>query len=462
MKKLHLLNAVRAYYTNKISVSNLGKYISVLVVTFGLLISHASFADSLYGVSLANLEGNAHSRSNPGPSSLYVIDEATGAGTLIGDIGYAVNSIAFDPTAGLMYGATTSWSGDFNGLLLINLSTGAATEIGAFGAGFTSILGLSFNSSGELIGWHDPDADDPVRIDKATGAATTLGPGTGTAQQVLAFDNSDKLILAQGSSVYEINTITGVATLTETLHFDPGHGGADINNITGDLWASATKGRTQDSIIRVTNLATDTFTDIDTDVEYLNALAFSGASFLPGIDVSINVEGGTSQQCDEAGGKYVELAATVDLRGGAVLDSIYWTVDGNAADFGESIMPFLSLGTYSISATASGVSGIYDTASISLNVFDTVRPDLSIEFIDTRTGQAVTSVEGRKTRFIEVRMSGADVCDADVDVSGVVNPVYAVTDGEVIKINNKKQKVDLPTTAIEVTAQQQMIVITNN
>ena len=230
--------------------------------------------DALFGVSL-----NGFSNGNPGPSDLYIIDEVTGAGTFIGNIGYAVNSIAFDPTTGLMYGSTTTWSGDFNGLLLIDPATGAATEIGAFGAEFTSILGLSFNSLGELFGWHDPGADDPVRIDKTTGAATTVGAsGIGTAQQVMAFDNSDQLILVQDFTTYDINTTTGAADSAPIpdLSFDPGHGGADIHNTTGDLWASATNGRTEDSIIRVTDIATDSSRDIDTDVEYLNALAFGG------------------------------------------------------------------------------------------------------------------------------------------------------------------------------------------
>ena len=172
----------------------------------------------------------------------------------------------------------------------------------------------------------------------------------------------------------------------------------------------------------------------------------------PSIDVSINVEGGTYQQCDEVGGKYVELAATVDLGGGAVLDSIEWTVDGNSAGLGGSIMPFLSLGAHSISATATGVSGIYDTASSSVSIVDTVRPDLSIEFIDTRTGQVVTSVEGARTSFIGVRLSGMDACDADVDISGVAKPAYAILAGEVIKIQGNNRDVDMPTTAIEVTA----------
>jgi hypothetical protein len=62
----------------------------------------------LYGVSL-----NGHSSGSPGSSSLYSINPGSGAGTLIGtDLGYAVNSLAVDPTTGLMYAATTTWSGE--------------------------------------------------------------------------------------------------------------------------------------------------------------------------------------------------------------------------------------------------------------------------------------------------------------------------------------------------------------
>ena len=282
--------------------------------------------DSLYGVSL-----NGFRSGDSGPSSLYVIDEVTGAGELIGeiingDIDYAVNSIAFDPTTGLMYASTTSWSGDFNGLLQIDPSTGAAAEIGAFGSEFRSILGLSFNSAGELFGWHDPSADDPVRIDKATGAATPIGDaGLSTGGHVMAFDNSDKLMLVQGGSVYEINTDTGAATLTETLPFNPGSGGGDINNTTGDLWASATMGRTQDSIIRVTDDEADTFTDIDTDVEYLNALAFGGTGdFQPAfptvvVDLDFNFDFDTG----------IPAAATLAIKGDTTaVGTITDTTDG--------------------------------------------------------------------------------------------------------------------------------------
>lgn len=172
----------------------------------------------------------------------------------------------------------------------------------------------------------------------------------------------------------------------------------------------------------------------------------------PAIDVAINVAGGTYQQCNETGGSQVELTATVDLSGGAVLSSISWTVDGDAAGSGNSITPFLSLGTHTVDVTATGVSGVYDTASTTIQVIDTVKPALSVEFINTRTGEAVTSVDGAGVSFIEVRLHGSDVCDADVDVAGVVKPVYAVKGGEIIKIQGNNKDIDIPTTAIEVSA----------
>jgi hypothetical protein len=125
-----------------------------------------------------------------------------------------------------------------------------------------------------------------------------------------------------------------------------------------------------------------------------------------------------------------------------------WTIDGNAAGSGISITPFLSLGSHLISITATGVSGIYATASATVNVIDTVKPGLSIELIDTRSGQAVTLVDGSGVGFIEVHLYGTDACDSDFDVAGAGKPVYVVIDGEVIKIQGNCQNVTLPTTAL--------------
>lgn len=172
----------------------------------------------------------------------------------------------------------------------------------------------------------------------------------------------------------------------------------------------------------------------------------------PSIEVAIDVEGGTNQQCNDIGGNNVELTATVVLSNGAELASIDWTVDGIAAGSGASITPFLSLGSHSISVTATGVSGIHDTASTTVQVVDTVKPSLSIEFVDSRTGQTISSVDGARVTFVEVSLNGSDVCDADVEVAGVAKPVFDITGGQIIRIQGRNNQVDMPTSAIEVTA----------
>lgn len=172
----------------------------------------------------------------------------------------------------------------------------------------------------------------------------------------------------------------------------------------------------------------------------------------PGIDVEINIAGGSNQQCNEAGGNHVELTATVDLSGGAELASVDWEVDGNAAGSGVSITPFLSLGSHNISVTATGISGVYDTTNTSLQIVDTINPELSVEFIDTRTGEILSSVEGSRVTFVDVRLNGSDICDANVDVAGVAKPAFDISGDVIIKIQGNNNTVDMPASAIEVTA----------
>lgn len=172
----------------------------------------------------------------------------------------------------------------------------------------------------------------------------------------------------------------------------------------------------------------------------------------PGIEVSLNVLDGTLQECNAVGGREVALSASVSLKGGSELSSIDWVINGEAAGNGPSIQPFLALGSHAVQVTATTIGGHYNTATTTVNVRDTVRPNLAIAFHDTRTGQAVTSVDGAGVSFIEVRLDASDVCDPAVAVMGVAKPVHAIIGGEVIRIQGKNQDVNLPTTAIEVSA----------
>jgi hypothetical protein len=248
----------------------------ILYGVLATLLITTSAQAAIFGVSL-----NGHHSTNVGPSSLYSIDSVTGAGTLVGtNLGHAVNSIAIDPTTGIMYGTTTNWSGTNSSLLKIDPVTGTSTVVGSCGL-FLGCRTLTSDSVGNLWGWTE-SGDDAVTINKSTGTATVAGEsGVFTAGQVLAFDASDNLTLVQHANNYTINQGTGAAVLGSTLSFDPGSGGAAFDFSTGLLWAALTTGKTQDSKIRVTDLAGNSFTDLDTDVEYLHALTIGSISAVP-------------------------------------------------------------------------------------------------------------------------------------------------------------------------------------
>lgn len=194
-------------------------------------------------------------------TNLIRIDIATGATTVIGPHGIGgspdLEAIAFDPTTGILYTASDNGS-----LYTFDINTGAATLIGALGVstGFNS--GMAFDSSGQgyLI-----TTSGLFTFDKATGAATLIstftpsialsggafiGPtlygspdngsspslniiNTATAvltpvgalgapssdQTGLSYDNASStlyMLNESDSSIYSLNTVTGVATLVST------------------------------------------------------------------------------------------------------------------------------------------------------------------------------------------------------------------------------------------------------
>lgn len=163
-------------------------------------------------------------------STLVELDPATG-GLIrtIGAVGYTVNGLSYDPVGKKMYGSTAGHDPVHNGLIEIDLGTGAGTPIGAsgWGLGGASVTNIAVNSAGAMFGWWDPSMDDLVSIDKTTGIATLVGEsGIGTGGNGLAFNGSGQLFMFQSSSTYAIDTSTGAATwLGDVGGFPGGYGG---------------------------------------------------------------------------------------------------------------------------------------------------------------------------------------------------------------------------------------------
>lgn len=162
-------------------------------------------------------------------STLVELDPATGAVLqTIGPVGYLVNGLDYDPTTGKLFGGTAYQDPNFNGLIEIDMTTGAGTPVGAANwgrGGPEAITNITVNSAGQMFGWTEW-LDSLVAIDTTTGVATDVGPsGIGTAQYGLSFDSNDVLYLVNyDGAIYVVNTATGVATWQGTIGTTAHHG----------------------------------------------------------------------------------------------------------------------------------------------------------------------------------------------------------------------------------------------
>lgn len=198
----------------------------------------------------------------------------------IGDVGYYVNGLTYDDTTDTLYATTSYNDPNFpNGLIVINKTTGAGTEIGS---NVDYLNCPAVNSLGAMFGWTE-SSDDLVTIDKATGLFTVVGDASlSTAEQGLAFDGNDNLWLFNGDgNAYEMNTATGAATYVTSLIDDNtiAHHG-DFSPTTGYYWGIDTTNYytpTGERNLRILDFSTNPVTIVDNaipTVNHLHTIAF--------------------------------------------------------------------------------------------------------------------------------------------------------------------------------------------
>ncbi|HET9652767.1 MAG TPA: DUF4394 domain-containing protein, partial [Usitatibacter sp.] len=160
-------------------------------------------------------------------SYLVELNPETGAViNYIGDVGYRVNGLAFDPKSGKLYGGTSGSDPTFKGLIEIDITTGAGTPVGP-GWGASHVAAITVDSVGNMYGWTQ-DSQDLVSIDKTTGVATIVGDsGITTGDFGLSFNSADELYLVQYQGrAYRVDASTGSATLQDTFYdYDDTHHG---------------------------------------------------------------------------------------------------------------------------------------------------------------------------------------------------------------------------------------------
>ena len=149
-----------------------------------------------------------------GGSTLVQLDPVTGALVrTIGPVGYDVNGLAWDPLTQTMYAGTSYNDPVFNGLIAIDLTTGAGAQVGAnlWGSadpdGYPqAAVALTISATGQMFAWCEDCyditvgyyRDDLVSINRTTGVATRVGDsGISTGALGLDFDANGTLTLVK-------------------------------------------------------------------------------------------------------------------------------------------------------------------------------------------------------------------------------------------------------------------------
>jgi hypothetical protein len=155
------------------------------------------------------------------PYDFISINPATGARTVIGDMGRYIGGLSYNPATSTMYAV------DATSLYTVNMTTGATTLVGTNTG--VSMVNLAINSAGVCYAL-DVTADNLGSVNLTTGVFTAIGPVGFDAQyaQDMEFDReTGELFMAAQDAVSGwlawVNTATGA-----TLKIGDFEGGAEI------------------------------------------------------------------------------------------------------------------------------------------------------------------------------------------------------------------------------------------
>jgi len=151
--------------------------------------------------------------------------------------------------------------------------------------------------------------------------------------------------------------------------------------------------------------------------------------------ITMLIPGGNTQECSSTGGQNVSMSANVESLGDDEIDTISWLLDGVSVASGESVEFFIPLGAHTVEAILATVMGETDSATQNLTVKDTVPPELSVAFLNSRTGAEITSLESNQKADISINAS--DVCDPSPTSSATAG--IPVLDGERISARTFKK-----------------------
>ena len=175
--------------------------------------------------------------------SIGTINASTGSGTDIGATGESSYALARD-LDGTLYTTYTDGSGNVQ-LAIVSPTTGAiVSTIGDLGV---PLIALEIDGTGQMwgVGYENQSVNDTFlyRINKETAAITPVGDTGVSFTMDLSFDPSGNLYSTVANNLYQLNLSTGASTLVATITGVPS-GGKDggvmgiMHDTDGTLYAT--------------------------------------------------------------------------------------------------------------------------------------------------------------------------------------------------------------------------------
>lgn len=310
-------------------------------------------------------------------SYLFTIDPETGAQQQVGNIGYSINGLAWDPVGETLIGSISQSWGDTNQLLRIDPVTGAGTKMFETPppGGMLWINTITVRPDGSIYAW-GIESDDAVSIDRDTGEMTLLqDSGVPTWGHSFASDRDGNLFLVTGSQwisgvgvpaplAYSVDPETGAATqlgpVSDLVAFGTNysagiarHGSFDADNYLYTLggigpWDAGSRSL---QVIDMTTLDTTSTIEID-GLDYLHVLAWGGwAALVNGPDADLSF--------DTIRRLAIGTAHTAQNRNTAVIDAMSRELPVSIAADAIGQASLSSMGTRGKQATALRVEGVF-------------------------------------------------------------------------------------------------------
>jgi len=264
--------------------------LALFVFAVALTLGSTAYAQ-LYGTT-------AGGSSNP--STLYLINPATGSANEVGPVGFDRCS-SLDAFDGLLYAVCERPETDVQVLVRINPFSGQGTEIGPLNS-CQNIFDMAFRSDGSLfaVGWNEPCSEDEfelLSINTSSGNASIFGKLIDyfgcTSGNGLAFSPDNQLFYSSTDcnandivgQIYLVNQSTGLATQISTVNFpfsaddEVRTNAIKFNPDTGLMYASVNSSN-EGNFLGIINPFTGSINIVGPTVDGLDAIAFLSGEFI--------------------------------------------------------------------------------------------------------------------------------------------------------------------------------------